>query len=328
MQALLPITFCLVIICGNMFTHVCHAQSQVAQGAGSGAQVNIEEFSQRPFEPLNVYMDADRLKKDIESYKKALAHYNEEKSPREYGILLIRIGFSYLAVQTAERGQDVYEAAKQFSTAIKVCGEKGLAKEYHEAKIGMGLALIEFTEGDHVKNLHEAIKMLDEGAKFFKKESDPLAYIIANNGLGSAYAYLYGATGYKKEDLSAAEGYFDEVLSIANHKQFPVQYAKAQIGLGTVYLDSFGAGGDKLMMEKALLALSEARNVFSETFFPTLYTKAYFLTALAYVNDKDYKKAREFMEKTMMIADRTKDPLFEAYMNFYYSIEASRGLLE
>jgi len=155
-----------------------------------------------------------------------------------------------------------------------------------------------------------------------------LAYAIVNNGLGSACAYLYNADGQKKENLEAGERYFNNVLSMTSKKEFPVQYAKAQIGLGMLYLDSFGASGDKLMMEKALSMLSNAREVFSESFFPTFYTKTFFLTALAYLRDGDYGKTKEFMEKTMKIADRTKDPRLEVYMNFFYSLEISKGLLE
>ncbi|MEK7368804.1 MAG: hypothetical protein AABZ62_03985, partial [Planctomycetota bacterium] len=58
------------------------------------------------------------------------------------------------------------------------------------------------------------------------------------------------------------------------------------------------------------------------------YTKTFFLTALAYLREGDYGKAKEFMEKTMKIADRTKDPRLEIYMNFFYSLEISKGLLE
>lgn len=309
-----------------MFTDACRAQSQTAQGGG--AKINIEELGQRPFELLNVYVSTEQLEMDIKSYAELLARYNEERFPREYGILQIRSGFSYFVLETAQRGQNVSEAAGRFGMAAKVCGEKNLANEYHAARVGTGLTLIELTEGDHVKNLHEAIKMLDEEARFFTKESNPLAYAIVNNGLGSAYAYLYNADGWKKEDLETAERYFNNELSMTSKKELPVQYAKAQIGLGMLYLDSFGASGDKLMMEKALSMLSNAREVFSESFFPVFYTKTFFLTALAYLRDGNYEKAKEFMEKTMKIADRTKDPRLEAYMNFFYSLEASKGLFE
>ncbi|HHT9133530.1 MAG TPA: tetratricopeptide repeat protein [Candidatus Avalokitesvara rifleensis] len=327
-QALLAIVLCLIFMGGNMFTDVCCAQSQTAQGAGDGAKINIEELSQRPFEPLNVYMSTDQLEMDIKSCMELLVRYNEGKSPREYGILHIRIGFSYFVFEAAERDKNVSEAAQHFSVAAKVCGEKNLVKEYHEAEVGIGLTLIELTEGDHITNLHEAVKTLDEETKFFTKESNALAYAIVNNGLGSACAYLYNADGQKKENLEAGERYFNNVLSMTSKKEFPVQYAKAQIGLGMLYLDSFGASGDKLMMEKALSMLSNAREVFSESFFPTFYTKTFFLTALAYLRDGDYGKAKEVMEKTMKIADRTKDPRLEVYMNFFYSLEISKGLLE
>lgn len=327
MQILLAGVFCLLIIDGNIFTGVCSAQSQAAEGAEE-VKVDVEELGRKPFEPLYVYVPAAKLRKAIESYKKAFDGYDKKKYPREYGILQNRIGFSYLVLQTPKRGDDVYKAASHFGVAIKVCGEKGFAKEYYEAKIGMGLALIELTEGYHAKNLQEAIEMLREGAKFFTKEGTPLANAIANDGLGSVHLALYALSDRNKEELVTAEGYFNKVLSIASREKFPVEYAKAQIGLGNVYLDLRSTGGDKILLEKGLNALSEARSVFSEEFFPTLYTRTFFLAGLAYTEEKDFEKADEFLEQTMEIAGRTKDPRFQSYMDFYYVLEASRGLIK
>ncbi|MHC4197501.1 MAG: hypothetical protein ACYSRP_06280, partial [Planctomycetota bacterium] len=180
----------------------------------------------------------------------------------------------------------------------------------------------------HVKNLHSAIETLGGGAEYFKTTDDTLAYLIAENGLGSAYSHLYTGMDRTKEDLSAAEDHFNEVFPAASPQKFKVQYGKAKLGLGKVYLDAFGASGDKLMMEKGLLALSDARNVFSETFFPTLYTRTYFLSALAYAAADDVKKALELLEETMVIADKTNDPRLQSYMNFCNSFVGSKGLME
>ncbi len=328
-QIALVSVLCSGILGISVFAGACLAGSGVVLVAGSGGEgVNIDKLGENPFGPLNEYINTSQLEKDIGTYNKALDNFDREKSPRGYATLLIRTGFSYLALETTRREKYLSRAAQFFSVAIKICGENGFAREYHEARVGMGLDLIEMVEGDRAGNLHEAIEMLGGGAEYFKKTGNSLAYMIAENGLGSAYAHLYSATNRNKDDLSAAENHFNEVLSATSPQKFKVQYGKAQLGLGTVYLDSFGASGDKLMMEKGLLALSDARNVFSETLFPTLYTKTYFLTALAYAAADDIEKALELLEETMVIADKTKDPRVTIYMDFYSSFVASRGLMD
>lgn len=309
-----------------MIGGVGYAQPGVAQGSeGELLEVSIEELGQRPFEPLYVYMDADELGKAIRACKDLLTYYNKQESPREYGVLQIRLGFSYLALQTAQREEDVRSAAEHFDEAIRVCGEKGLVKEYYGAKIGLGLALIELSDGDKVDNLHEAVNMLSEGAEFSRKEGPPLAYVIASNGLGFAHMHLYNLAGQKKEDVSAAEGYFKEALSITNYERFPVEYAKAQMGLGTLYASLPGAGREGLE-DKALHALWDARNVFSEKFFPTFYTNTLFLTGLVHAGKGDYEEAEKFIEKTIEAAGKTDDPNLQRYMNYLYAIQASSSL--
>ncbi len=321
--------FCFVILGVSVFTGLRDAGAGVVLAAESGGEgTNTEEAGENPFRPLNEYIPTSLLQKDIETYTKTLGGFDKEKSPRGYAMLMIRTGFSYLALETEQRDKDLYKAAQLFSVAVKTCGEKGFSKEYNEARIGVGLAFIEMTDGDHVKNLHSAIETLGGGAEYFKTTDDPLAYLIAENGLGSAYLYLYSSMDRTKEDLSAAEAHFNEVLSATSPQKFKVQYGKAKLGLGKVYLDSFGASGDKLMMEKGLLALSDSRNVFSETFFPTLYTRTYYLSALAYAAADEVKKALELLEETMVIANKTDDPRLISYMNFLNSFVASRGLAE
>ncbi|MCP4364733.1 MAG: hypothetical protein GY800_05475 [Planctomycetes bacterium] len=321
--------FCFVILGVSVFNGLCDAGTGVVLAAGSGGEgTNTEEAGENPFGPLNEYIPTSLLQKDIEAYNKTLGSFDKEKSPRGYATLLIRTGYSYLALETVQRDKDLYKAAQLFSVAVKICGEKGFSREYNEARVGMGLALIEMVEGDRTKNLNEAVEMLGGGAEYFKTTGDPLAYLIAENGLGSAHSHMYSATDRKKEDLSAAEDHFNEVLSATSPQKFKVQYGKAKLGMGTVYLDSFGASGDKLMMEKGLLALSDARNVFSETFYPTLYTRTYFLSALAYVVADEVKKALELLEETMVIADKTNDPRLQSYMNFLNSYVASKRLIE
>lgn len=321
--------FCFVILGVSVFTGLCDAGTSVVLAAGSGGEgTSTEGAGENPFGPLNEYIPTSLLQKDIKTYNKTLGGFDKEKSPREYAMLLIRTGFSYLALETERRDKDLFEAAQLFSVAIKICGEKGFAGEYNEARVGVGLALIEMTDGDHVKNLHSAIEMLGGGAEYFKQTDDTLAYLIAENGLGFAYSYLYSSMDRTKKDLGAAEDHFNEVLSATSPQKFKVQYGKAQLGLGKVYLDSFGASGDRLMMEKGLLSLSDARNVFSETFFPTLYTRTYFLSALAYAAADDVKKALELLEETMVVADKTNDPRLQSYMNFFNSFVTSKGLME
>jgi tetratricopeptide (TPR) repeat protein len=319
--------FCFVIPGVSVFTGLYDAGTGAVLAAGSGGEgTNTEEAGENPFGPLNEYVTTSLLQKDIKAYTKTLGSFDKEKSPRGYAALLIRTGFSYLALETEQRDQDLYKAAQIFSVAVKLCGEKGFAREYNEARIGVGLAFIEMTEGDHVKNLHSAIEALSGGAEYFKTTDDPLAYLIAENGLGSAYSHLYSSMDRTKEDLGAAEDHFNEVVSATSPQKFKVQYGKAKLGLGKAYLDSFGASGDRLMMEKGLLSLSDARNVFSETFFPTLYTRTYFLSALAYAAADDVKKALELLEETMVIADKTNNPRLMSYMEFFESFVASKGL--
>ncbi|MFQ5957690.1 MAG: hypothetical protein ACE5KK_07955, partial [Candidatus Brocadiales bacterium] len=252
---------------------------------------------------------------------------NKEEFSREYGVLQIRLGFSYLTLQTARRDEDLQSATEHFNEAIKICGEKGIAKEYHAAKIGLALALIELPVEDRVSNLREAVHILSEEAKFFTKEDSPRAYVIANNGLGFAHEHLYNFAGQKKEDASASEAYFKEVLSITDYGRFPVEYAKAQLGLGTLYASLPGTDEEGLE-DKSLHALWDARNIFSEEFFPTYYTNDLFLTSLVYIEKGDYEKAEEFIQKTIEVAGRTNDPLLPRYMSYLYAFQARQELEE
>ncbi len=327
---LLASAFCMAILDCGTSGGVCYAQSQAVleEKGGERVEVNIEELGQKPFEPLYAYKNTDELLKDIEAYEELLARHTKEKSPRDYVTLRIRLGFSYLTLRTVQREKHVRLAAEDFGSAIELSGERGFKKEFYEAKVGLGLALQELPGDEHIKNLDEAVKVLEDAATYFTKEQNPQAYAIVSNSLGSAYSRLYSIGERKGDRLSAAETYFKQTLSVASHDKFPVQYGRAQIGLGNVYLALFGVGGDRLMMEKALGAFSDARTVFSEKFFPADYTSSIFLTALAYVGDEDYHNAGKYLEETMDVAGRTKDPRLEGFMGYMYSYEASQGLLE
>lgn len=323
-QALLIGMFCFVTTDGDTTGGMCYAQASIAQWSGGQLEgVRIEELAQEPFEPLYVYVGPDKLREAIEAYKESLKDYDKEESPREYSVLQIRLGSSYLALQTVQREKDIRSAAEHFDEAMKVCGAKGIEREYYEAKIGLGLVLTELSDGDAVGNLRQAVNMLSEGAKFFAREESSRAYIVANNGLGFAHVHLYNMAGQKKEDASAAEGHFKKVLSTTSYERLPAEYARARLGLGTLYATLVDVDG-KSPEDKALHELWDARNIFSEEFFPTFYTNNLFLTGLVYAGKGDYEKAEEFIEKTLEVAGRTNDPHLQRYMSYFYALQARR----
>lgn len=290
--------------------------------------MDIEELGKKPFETLYVYMRTARLLKTLDTYIDALPRYSEKKSPREYAILQNRLGFCYLALKTMRREKDLGLAAKHFGNAIKVCGEKGFKKGYYAAKIGLGLMLPELSAGERTKNVEESIKALSEGRDYFTKEKNPLAYAIVSNGLGSSYVHLYIIDKRESKYLDMARGYFEEVLSMTSHDKFPVQYGRGQIGLGNVFLYLYGLSGDKLQREKALAAFSDARAIFSETFFPADYVSSLFLTTLVYVEDDDFFKVEKYLDETIDAAGNTKDPRYQGFIGYMYAFEAEQGLLE
>lgn len=301
----------------------CYAQAQLARWVSQGiTEVDIEWFGRRPFEPLYKYAEVNQLRESIKIYEESLTRYNRENFPKEYGILHIRLGCCYLALRTLGRAEDVQLATEHFDEAIRVCGQSGIAKEYYEAKIGLGLALTELPEGDRVSNINQAVNMLREGVKFFNKEDAPQIYAIANNGLGFAHVHLYGLAGQRGEDADAAMDYFNETLSVTSYERFPAEYAKARLGMGILYASILDTGRENLE-DMALRALWDARNVFSTKFFPTYYTEDLFLTSLIYARKGDYEKAEEFIQRAVKVADETDNPNLQKYMNYLYAIQAT-----
>ncbi|MHC4196961.1 MAG: hypothetical protein ACYSRP_03490, partial [Planctomycetota bacterium] len=110
--------FCFVILGVSVFTGLHEAGAGVVLAAGSGGEgTNTEEAGENPFGPLNEYIPTSLLQKDIETYNKTLVSFDKEKSPRGYAMLLIRTGFSYLALETEQRDKELYKAAQLFSVA-------------------------------------------------------------------------------------------------------------------------------------------------------------------------------------------------------------------